>query len=93
MRLHTYLNYGGKCEQAFRLYEKHLGGKVTMMMAQGEQRDLHADAGDVPHFPVRDAARQVWNVMDDHQRTNSSAERLANVFSVRFAVDNGMFPV
>jgi PhnB protein len=37
MQLHTYLNYGGKCEQAFRFYEQHLGGKVTMMMKHGEQ--------------------------------------------------------
>ena len=28
MQLHTYLNYGGNCEQAFRFYEQHLGGKV-----------------------------------------------------------------
>jgi PhnB protein len=37
MQLHTYLNYGGNCEQAFRFYEQHLGGKVTMMMRHGEQ--------------------------------------------------------
>jgi PhnB protein len=37
MKLHTYLNYGGNCEQAFRFYEKHLGGKITMMMTQGQQ--------------------------------------------------------
>ncbi len=37
MKLHTYLNYGGNCEQAFRFYEKHLGGQITMMMTQGEQ--------------------------------------------------------
>jgi PhnB protein len=37
MKLHTYLNYGGNCAQAFRFYEKHLGGKITMTMAQGEQ--------------------------------------------------------
>jgi uncharacterized glyoxalase superfamily protein PhnB len=135
MRLHTYLNYGGDCEQAFRFYEKHLGGKATTMMTQAEQpnakdvrpdqkdailyarmsigqtdlmgsdvpserfqpmrsvypslsldsidgsrahfrptfrrrRDLHAVAGDVLRFPVRDATRQVWNVLDDHQRTS-----------------------
>ena len=29
MHLHTYLNYGGTCEQAFRFYEQHLGGKIT----------------------------------------------------------------
>jgi PhnB protein len=44
MKLHTYLNYGGNCAQAFRFYEKHLGGKISMMMTQGEQ----PDAKDVP---------------------------------------------
>jgi PhnB protein len=44
MKLNTYLNYGGNCEQAFRFYEQHLGGKITMMMthAQGP------NAGNVP---------------------------------------------
>ncbi len=37
MKLHTYLNYGGNCKQAFSFYEKHLGGKINMMMTQGEQ--------------------------------------------------------
>jgi len=37
MKLHTYLNYGGNCEQAFRFYEKNLGGKITMMMTQDQQ--------------------------------------------------------
>jgi PhnB protein len=37
MQLHTYLNYGGNCEQAFRFYEQHLGGKITMLMRHGEQ--------------------------------------------------------
>ena len=36
MQLHTYLNYGGNCEQAFRFYEQHLGGTVTMLMRHGE---------------------------------------------------------
>ncbi|HVZ61145.1 MAG TPA: VOC family protein [Terriglobales bacterium] len=36
MKLHTYLNYGGNCEQAFRFYEKHLGGKITMFMTHGQ---------------------------------------------------------
>jgi PhnB protein len=36
MRLHTQLNFGGNCEEAFRFYEKHLGGKVTVMMHQRE---------------------------------------------------------
>jgi PhnB protein len=37
MQLHTYLNYGGNCEQAFRFYEQHLGGKLTFLMRHGEQ--------------------------------------------------------
>jgi PhnB protein len=36
VQLHTYLNYGGNCEEAFTFYEKHLGGKITMMMKHGE---------------------------------------------------------
>jgi PhnB protein len=37
MKLNTYLNYGGNCEQAFRFYEQHLGGKITMMVTHGQQ--------------------------------------------------------
>ncbi len=37
MQLHTYLNYGGNCEQAFRFYEQHLGGRITMLMRHGDQ--------------------------------------------------------
>ena len=44
MKLDVYLNYGGNCEQAFRFYEQHLGGKITMMMRHGEQ----PNAGNVP---------------------------------------------
>ena len=37
MQLHTYLNYGGNCEEAFKFYEEHLGGTITMLMRHGEQ--------------------------------------------------------
>ena len=37
MQLHTYLNYGGNCEEAFKFYEKHLGGKISMLIRHGEQ--------------------------------------------------------
>ncbi len=37
MKLDIYLNYRGKCEQAFRFYEQHLGGRITTMMTHGEQ--------------------------------------------------------
>jgi len=36
MKLNTYLNYGGNCRQALQFYEKHLGGKITMMLTHGE---------------------------------------------------------
>ncbi len=36
MKLHTYLNYGGNCEQAFRFYEKHLGAKVSFLMTHDQ---------------------------------------------------------
>src|SRR5215212_323223 len=36
MKLDIYLNFAGNCEQAFRFYEQHLGGKVTMMMTHGQ---------------------------------------------------------
>ena len=32
MKLNPYLNFGGNCAEAFQFYEKHLGGKITMMM-------------------------------------------------------------
>ena len=37
MKLHTYLNYGGNCRQAFDFYVEHLGGKLTSVTTHGEQ--------------------------------------------------------
>jgi PhnB protein len=31
VQLHTHLNYGWNCEEAFKFYEQHLAGKITMM--------------------------------------------------------------
>jgi PhnB protein len=39
MRLNTFLNFGGNCEQAFRFYQQHLGGEITMLMRRAEQPD------------------------------------------------------
>jgi PhnB protein len=36
MKLHTFLNYGGNCAEAFRFYERHLGGKITSMMTRAD---------------------------------------------------------
>jgi len=39
MKLNAFLNYGGNCEEAFRFYEEHLGGKIKMLMRRSEQPD------------------------------------------------------
>ena len=37
MKLDIYLNYHGNSEEAFRFYEKHVGGSITGIMKHGEQ--------------------------------------------------------
>ena len=39
MNMHTYVNFAGKCSEAFRFYEKHLGGQIKMMMTHAEVPD------------------------------------------------------
>jgi PhnB protein len=36
MKLHTYLNYGGNCAEAFAFYETHLGAKILASMTYGQ---------------------------------------------------------
>lgn len=54
MRLDIYLNYPGTCEDAFRFYEQHLGGKLGAISrhaqspnpnipAEWKEKVLHAD--------------------------------------------------
>ena len=45
MKLHTQLNFGGNCEEAFRFYERHLGGEITTMMSQKDAPGAPAGAG------------------------------------------------
>jgi len=37
MRLDIYVNYRGSCEEAFRFYEQHLGGKLTGLVRHAER--------------------------------------------------------
>lgn len=37
MHLDVYVNYRGNCEQAFRFYEQHLGGKILDVVRHGNQ--------------------------------------------------------
>lgn len=48
MRLDVYVNYRGTCEQAFRFYEQHLGGRITGIVRHGDQPNpnLPADWSD-----------------------------------------------
>jgi PhnB protein len=45
MKIYTQLNFGGNCEEAFRFYEKNLGGKITMMMNQSQAPGAPEGAG------------------------------------------------
>jgi PhnB protein len=36
MNLYTHLNFGGNCDNAFRFYEQHLAGAVTIIMKQSQ---------------------------------------------------------
>jgi PhnB protein len=36
MQLNPYLNFNGKCAEAFKFYEKTLGGKIEMLMTFAE---------------------------------------------------------
>ena len=44
MQVNPYLNFDGQCAEAFRFYERVLGGKIEAMMTHGEA----PIAGEVP---------------------------------------------
>ena len=44
MKIDTYINYKGNCAEAFRFYEEHLGGKITLMSTFKDQ----PDPGNIP---------------------------------------------
>jgi PhnB protein len=44
MRLAVYVNYRGVCEQAFRFYEQHLGGRITGVVRHREQPNPNVPA-------------------------------------------------
>ena len=39
MKLNTYVNFRGTCAEAFHFYEKHLGGKIGMLMTHAQAPD------------------------------------------------------
>lgn len=48
MKLLTHLNFGGNCEEAFRYYETHLGGQISMIQ---RVRDLPSNVPPPPGSP------------------------------------------
>ena len=36
MDMYTYVNFAGTCREAFKYYEKHLGGKIGMLMTHAD---------------------------------------------------------
>ncbi len=52
MRLNTFVNFNGTCAEAFRFYERHLGGTVTMLMTRGELPDQSQVDSESKHFVV-----------------------------------------
>lgn len=39
MEMNIYVNFAGKCAEAFRYYEKHLGAKIGLMMTHAQSPD------------------------------------------------------
>ncbi len=45
MKLQTYVNFNGTCVEAFRFYEKHLGGKIASLQTHAQNQAGGALAG------------------------------------------------
>src|SRR5262249_49241261 len=64
MDMHTYVNFAGKCEEAFRFYEKHLRGKIEVMMthaqAPGETRVKPEWKDAVLHARISVGGTELW---------------------------------
>ena len=39
MKMNTYINFAGTCAEAFRYYETHLAGQISMLMKYGQAPD------------------------------------------------------
>jgi PhnB protein len=52
MKLNTYINYKGNCREAFQFYEKHLGGKITLL-------STFNDLPDKSHIPAENWENKV----------------------------------
>src|SRR4051794_10315559 len=71
MKLNAYLNFKGDCAEAFKFYEKTLGGKITFQQTFGEspmKGDVPPDwQGKLMHVPLEigRAAVMGWDAPPD----------------------------
>ena len=63
MKLQTYVNFAGKCAEAFRFYEQHLGGKILMLTTHGQA-------------PVQGRVDAAWKDAVLHARLSLGADEL-----------------
>ncbi len=63
MQLNAYLNFNGQCEEAFRFYERCMGGKIEMMMSHGDS-------------PLADQVPPQWRSKVMHARISLSGQVL-----------------
>lgn len=76
MRLDVYVNYRGTCEQAFRFYEQHLGGRISGLVRHKEQpnSNLPTDWGEkVVHARIEIAGTMLMGADIPHAEAMRSA--------------------
>jgi len=64
MQMNTYVNFAGRCAEAFTYYQKHLGGKVGTIMTHGQSPD-HGRVGSewkdaVLHGRITIGGTELW---------------------------------
>jgi len=69
MKMNTYVNFAGTCAEAFRFYEKQLGGNISMMMTHGQA-------------PDQSQVRPEWKDAVLHARITLGGEELMGAGSV-----------
>ena len=55
MKSNPYLSFNGQCEEAFRFYEKLLGGKITFMQSWGDSPAAEHIPAEAHHFIIHAA--------------------------------------
>ncbi|MEO8070995.1 MAG: VOC family protein [Acidobacteriota bacterium] len=68
MKINPYLNFNGQCAEAFKFYEKVLGGKIVMMQTHGE-----SEAKDQVPADWRDKVMHVHLVVGEEELMGSDA--------------------